>query len=108
MSREKWESLNRKELEDLAQRKGITGVTRKTKAKLISALARLAKAKEKVKQKTPSRIKSRVQPQRQAAHYSNGTTSVEEQIERSKYDVGKPTKDLSAKVPKNLPKGYGN
>ena len=31
----------------------------------------------------------------------------EEQVESSKYDVGVPTKDLSAKVPKDLPAGYG-
>jgi hypothetical protein len=41
-----------------------------------------------------------------AARNTNGT-STEEQIERSKYDVGVPTKDLSAKVPKDLPAGYG-
>src|SRR5262249_49374410 len=29
------------------------------------------------------------------------------QVERSKYDVGVPTRDLSAKVPRDLPAGYG-
>ena len=38
--------------------------------------------------------------------HSNGSCA-EEQVERSKYDVGVPTKDLSAKVPKDLPAGYG-
>ena len=37
----------------------------------------------------------------------NGSASAEEQIERSKFDVGVPTKDLSVKVPKDLPGGYG-
>ena len=55
MSREKWESLNRKDLQDLAQRKGVPGVTRKTKDELVAALVKLAKAKAKVKEKTPVR-----------------------------------------------------
>ena len=33
--------------------------------------------------------------------------SVEVQIERTNYDIGVPTKDLSAKVPRDLPKGHG-
>jgi hypothetical protein len=105
MSREKWESLTRKELQDLAQKKGVTGVTRKTKDELVAAL-KLARTKAKVKQKTSARNKS-PRPQRQAAHVSGATASIEEQIERSKFDVGTPTKDLSTKVPKELPRGYG-
>src|ERR1035438_5445904 len=107
MSTEKWQALNRKELQDLAQKKGITGVTRKTRDELIAALAKVAKAKAKAKEKTSLKAKPRSKPQRHAAHVTNGTSSAEEQIGRSKYDVGTPTKDLSAKVPKELPKGYG-
>ena len=33
--------------------------------------------------------------------------SAQEQIGRSKFEVGVPTRDLSAKLPKNLPNGYG-
>jgi len=47
------------------------------------------------------------QPLRGVARNTNGTTSAEEQVERSKFDVGIPTKDLSAKVPRDLPTGYG-
>jgi hypothetical protein len=57
-----------------------------------------------------SRIQSksiRPQPLRGVARNTNGTTSAEEQVERSKFDVGVPTKDLSAKVPRDLPTGYG-
>jgi hypothetical protein len=107
MSTEKWQALNRKELQDLAQKKGITGVTRKTRDELIAALAKVAKAKAKAKEKTSLKAKPRSKPQRHAAHVTYGTSSAEEQIGRSKYDVGTPTKDLSAKVPKELPKGYG-
>src|SRR5207302_6158783 len=49
----------------------------------------------------------RPQPQRGVARNTNGTRSAEEQVESSKFDVGVPTKDLSAKVPKDLPGGYG-
>jgi hypothetical protein len=38
---------------------------------------------------------------------SGGFSSTEEMVERAKFDVGVPTKDLSAKVPRNLPTGYG-
>ena len=34
-------------------------------------------------------------------------TSAEQEIETSKYNVGVPTRDLSAKVPRELPAGYG-
>ena len=103
MSIEKWQTLGRKDLQELAQKKGLTGVTRKTKDELVAALNKLAKAKAKARLKASGKPK----PQRQAAHFTNGSSSVEEQIERSKYDVGVPTKDLSAKIPKELPKGYG-
>ena len=33
--------------------------------------------------------------------------SAQEQINRSKFETGLPTRDLSAKMPKNLPNGYG-
>src|SRR5688572_7820856 len=113
MSMEKWQSLSRTQLQELAQRKGIIGASRMAKEKLIAALVRLAKAQAKVKQKktdkpkVASRKKALARPQRHAAHHSNGSVSVEEQVERSKYDVGVPTKDLSAKSPRELPKGYG-
>jgi hypothetical protein len=42
-----------------------------------------------------------------AARDTSTSTTPEEQVERSKYEIGIPTKDLSAKVPKDLPAGYG-
>jgi hypothetical protein len=53
-----------------------------------------------------SKKSARPQPQ-QAAARNTSAVSAEEQVERSKYDTGVPTKDLSAKVPKHLPAGYG-
>ncbi|MBM3994520.1 MAG: DUF4912 domain-containing protein [Planctomycetes bacterium] len=107
MSREKWELLSRSALHALAQRKGIAGASRMTKAELVVALVKWSKARTKAKQRKPERAKPQARPQLQAAHHSNGSASTEEQVERSKYTVGTPTKDLSAKVPKELPKGYG-
>jgi hypothetical protein len=46
-------------------------------------------------------------PQRGVARNTSSNTSAEEIVERSKFDVGVPTKDLSAHFPKNLPAGYG-
>jgi len=42
-----------------------------------------------------------------ARNTTNGASSSEEEVERSKYDVGVATKDLSKKLPRDLPKGYG-
>lgn len=103
MSTEKWKSLSRPELQKLAQKKGVAGATRKTKDELIAALAKLSKTKPK----STTAHKSQARPQRHAAHLTNGAASAEEKIGSSKFDMGVPTKDLSAKVPRELPKGYG-
>ncbi len=108
MSIEKWKSLNRTDLQELAQKKGITGVSRKTKDELIAALVKLAKPTAKTRTRAVPKPKPRARPIRHAAHLTNGSTSsAEELIERSKYDVGVPTKDLSGKIARELPKGYG-
>ena len=54
MSIEKWKALNRKELQELAQKKGVPGVTRKTKDELIAALGKIAKAKARSQSKMAS------------------------------------------------------
>ncbi len=115
MSKDQLQDRTKQELADLARRKGIVGFASLRKeeliAKLIAHYKRAAKARL-VAAKPPSRIKPnaktplRARPQIAAARNTNGN-STEEQIERSKFDVGVPTKDLSAKVPKDLPGGYG-
>ena len=57
--------------------------------------------------RTTASLAHKPEPQLAAARNTNGSATAEEQVERSKYDVGVPTKDLSAKVPKDLPAGYG-
>src|SRR5436309_12165708 len=88
----------------------------KTKGKMISSATSkstprsrpvLAKSNQPLV-KTPLNIPVRSpRPQVAAARNTNGNYSPEEQIERSKFDVGVPTKDLSIKIPKELPSGYG-
>jgi hypothetical protein len=113
MTKEKLQRLTRTELARRAKRKGIAGYRSLRKDELIAALAVLPPVK-----KTPKTIKlkklkkkplPRSRPQLAAAHNSSGdgNGSAEERIERSKFDVGVPTRDLSAKIPRDLPRGYG-
>jgi uncharacterized protein len=122
----------KKELAEMARKKGVPGWHALRKEELIAAL--LALAPSKPRQKTPQKAarkpaaataKSRVatpsatpgkkpaaraprpRPQVAAARNTSAAGSGELEVERSKYDVGIPTKDLSAKVPKDLPSGYG-
>src|SRR5713101_8320829 len=96
MSQVKMKERRKKALAKLARQRGIAHPAKKgPKHKLNGSRGRI------------KRKSLRPQTQRGAARNTNGTTSAEEQVERSKFDVGIPTKDLSAKVPKDLPTGYG-
>lgn len=97
MKSEHLQGYTRKALADMARDQGISGWHAMRKDELIAALA----------SPTPARAKApRPQPQRGAARNTSGTATAEEQVECSKFDVGIPTKDLAASVPKNLPSGY--
>src|SRR5262245_38809961 len=98
MKIERLQTRSKKDLAAMARRKGITGWSTMRKEDLVDALARVNSVRRNKSGKSET--------QRSAARNSGGS-SAEEQVERSKYDVGVPTKDLSAKVPKNLPTGYG-
>lgn len=105
MTRKELRERTRKELAELARNKGIAGAQAMKKEELVEALCALAR-KKKAKLNSKSRtVRSRAQ-HAAARSIANGE-SAEERIESSKYDVGVPTKDLSAKVPKDLPTGYG-
>lgn len=113
MTKEQLQARTMDELADLAKNKGIVGFARMRKDELVAKLLvyyrKAARAREHLNGKAPHRNGSngktphRLRPQIAAAR----DTSAEEQIERSKFDMGIPTKDLSAKVPKDLPGGYG-
>jgi hypothetical protein len=72
------------------------------KEELVEALARAAR---RARKKATAAKLARPRPQTAAAR--NTSATAEEEVERSKYEVGVPTKDLSARVPKDLPAGYG-
>ncbi|MFN4259801.1 MAG: DUF4912 domain-containing protein [Gemmataceae bacterium] len=99
MTSDQLRACTKKTLADMARQKGIRGWHAMRKEELIETLASI-----------PSKSAKAARPRTQiaAARNTSGTAaSAEEQVERSKYDVGVPTKDLSAKVPKHLPTGYG-
>jgi hypothetical protein len=125
-------ALSKKELADRAKRKGIAGWEAMRKEALVKALvahgkrakrtaqpavAKTGVAKPKTAKTTtrkPATVKTRqpktlirAKTQTAAARDTSSSSSVEEQVESSKFDVGVPTKDLSAKVPRDLPAGYG-
>jgi hypothetical protein len=102
MTKKNWQGRTKRELADLARKRGIAGWHAMRKEELIDALVSLRATRSRVRSKSAPRTR----PQIAAARNTSGTPSNEEQIERSKYDVGTPTKDLSAKVPKDLPAGY--
>src|SRR4051794_5431069 len=99
MSKEKWQALNRKELLEQARKQKIVGCNAMMKDELCAALLKQEKVQEKalakVKAKPAVQEKSKVrsQPQAAAAQHTNGAASVEQQVERSKYDVGVPPRD---------------
>jgi len=117
MMKDKWQRLSKKQLLERARREGIAGYRTLRKEELITALAAVVPVKTakpgklgKTTKKTDAGRKKALhqsRPQLAAAHINTNGSSAEERIERSKYDVGTPTRDLSAKVPKDLPHGYG-
>jgi hypothetical protein len=115
MTREQLQTSSKKDLIELARKQGVHGWHGMTKDELIASLAkRLRKraAKKPASSRHPGR-KPAARPRRAApvqaaaARDTSNASSGEEQVESSKYNVGTPTKDLSAKVPKDLPAGYG-
>src|SRR5262249_4602605 len=96
-------ACTRKQLADMARQQGITGWHGMRKEDLIIALEARYR-KERRKHPGAIQAKPTVAPVQQAAARN---TSPEEQVESSKYDVGVPTRALSARVPKDLPAGYG-
>src|SRR5438105_4716089 len=99
MTREQLQACTKKVLADMARTRGIDGWHAMRKEELVEALA--------APTRRPRSKTVQPQPQTAAARNTSATSSTEEQVERSKYEVGVSTKDLSAKVPKDLPAGYG-
>jgi hypothetical protein len=117
MTRDQLQACTKKTLRDLARKQGIAGWHSMSKEELVSALTKPSRSSVSSNHKTngngrpirrpAGRDHSAAPPQSAAARDTSGATSGEEQVESSKYHVGVPTRDLSAKVPKDLPAGYG-
>ncbi len=118
MTSEHLQRRTKKELAEMARKRGIPGWHALRKEELIAALA------------TPATPRPKKSAARSHAHNGNGngngngrhaavarTPRPRPQLaaarnttpaaERETYDLGTPTKDLSAKAPKDLPAGYG-
>ncbi len=127
MTRDTLQELSRKELGDLARQRGILGWHELKKEELIAKILRQsskggakvpAKTQASSNQKAVSKAAKATAPSSNGVHKTqktaaretangSGGISSEELVERAKFDVGVPTKDLSAKVPRSLPTGYG-
>jgi len=101
----------------MARKKGIVGWHAMRKEELVVALVNASpkatngshkatngshKANGLVKTRKALPIRAQA-----AVARDTSSTSAEEKVGSSKYDVGVPTKDLSNKVPRDLPGGYG-
>jgi hypothetical protein len=116
MTRDQLQTCTKKTLRDLARNQGIPGWHGMTKEELVAALAKRPRSSPPPKaaassanpsRQPPGRSRVVAPPQAAAARDTSNAPSAEEQVESSKYNVGIPTRDLSAKVPKDLPAGYG-
>jgi uncharacterized protein len=119
MTPKKLQGYSKKQLAAMARKKGISGWLAMRKDELIDALMGASGVKAsrngnsplykhvKVHVKANGHSKHLARPQTAAARNTTNGTSGEETVERSKFDMGVPTTDLSAKVPKDLPSGYG-
>jgi hypothetical protein len=117
MTRDQLQACTKKTLCDLARKQGIAGWHDMTKEELVSALAKRSRSSAStihnsngngrhVRPAAGRRRRIAAPPQAAAARDTSSAASGEEQVESSKYNVGVPTRDLSAKVPKDLPAGY--
>src|SRR5438067_2077036 len=126
MTSNRLQARSKKELVEIARKRGIAGWHGMRKDELLHALDTRKNGARKSSKRTPipaPRVaaarpvtqtngkpvaKPAVKPQRAAARdTTSGNPSPEETVERAKFDVGAPTKDLSAKLPRDLPSGYG-
>src|SRR5262249_47851538 len=113
MSAERLFAYTRKQLAAMARKRGVSGWHDMSKEDLVSGLRRGGNGTQRPTRNhvAPKPLKNthHANPQRAAARDTSNSSSsfAEEQVERAKFDIGIQTKDLSAKVPKDLPQGYG-
>jgi hypothetical protein len=100
MKRAQLLACTKKDLAAMARQQGVNGWHGMRKDELVAVLQKLHRRARK----KASAARTLVAPVQTAAARN---TSAEEQVESSKFDVGVPTRDLSARVPRDLPAGYG-
>jgi hypothetical protein len=98
MTRDELQACTRKQLRDLARTEGIAGGHAMRKEELVEALVAHFR-------RVRRRKANHAAPLQTAA--ARDTSTAEEEVERSKFETGVPTRDLSARIPKDLPAGYG-
>jgi hypothetical protein len=91
----------------MARSQGVVGWHGMCKEELVAALMAKERKQKRRARNHIARL-ARPRPQLAAARNTaaNGSTG-DDKPPRSKFDVGVPTRDLSAKAPKDLPTGYG-
>src|SRR6266851_10157433 len=100
MTKEKLQARTKKALAEMARKQGIAGWHAMSKGELVQALT--ARFRRHHNGKAAKPIKKRPHFQMQAAARDTSlSSSAEEQVESSKYEIGIATKDLSARVPKD-------
>lgn len=128
MTRAELQAFSRKDLAERARKRGVANSQDLSKDELVDVLIRKAKAAKTGKNMKSTKIAAKPAPaktvdkpektpvngqhklQKTAARSGSGAglmNTNEERVESAKFDIGVPTKDLSAKVPKHLPTGYG-
>ncbi len=130
MTRDELQSCSKKILAQMAKDCSISGWHDMTKDQLILALARRPVARPKpvakaTKAAEPAKVPQTVAKVRstssssprtltpsrrtpvQTAAARDTSSSAEQEVESSKYNIGVPTRDLSTKGPRDLPTGYG-
>src|SRR3954462_6306989 len=98
MTRDQLQACTKKELAGLARKEGVAGWHGMRKEDLIDALAE--SARKRARSKKPAPVQT-------AAARNTSDSSPEQKVESSKFNIGVPTMDLSAKAPKELRAVYG-
>jgi len=106
MLRPHLQDCSKKQLIHMARKHGILGWHEMRKEELVAAVAAANRRQKRRTRDRAARL-ARPRPQLAAARNTSANGSTGEAVgERGKFDVGVPTRDLSAKVPKDLPAGY--
>lgn len=104
MTKKELEVCTRKQLAEMARDYEVAGWHGMKKQELVEVLVTLERNRKRREKAQASRNKAH--PQKSAARNTTARNG-EQEIENSKYDMGTPSHDLSAKIPKDLPDSYG-